>query len=360
MNSGMIKRMFFGLMLIGIGLLFLASQLGIIQVEWGEIIPTYWPVILIYIGFAGMLSSGRNGAGLFWNGFIALLGVMFLLRNLNVWVMDIGDMIKLLLPVAIILFGVKLIFQSGGKSHARPGTGGDQGAGANPVQQPSPPPPPPPPPSVFEEQEWKAEPTGDPAGFRAFHGVGGSAETQSHDGWQDQAQAPGWQGESPSSGWQQGGSGQAGGSGSSGHSCWQGRGGWTDWNGNRRDVEERNGFIGDVHLGRDYWELKPMNVNHFIGDTVIDLTKAQIPSGETRLNISAFIGDVKVLVPNDNDISFKVHSSSFIGDIRVFDRHASGFLRSVDEQLPNYADADKKIILQCNMFVGDIQIMRVG
>ena len=29
-----------------------------------------------------------------------------------------------------------------------------------------------------------------------------------------------------------------------------------------------------------------MNISHFIGDTVLDLTKAQIPAGETRLHIS--------------------------------------------------------------------------
>src|SRR5690606_31790335 len=82
-------------------------------------------------------------------------------------------------------------------------------------------------------------------------------------------------------------------------------------------AENRSGFFGDLYLGHDYWELKPMNISHFIGGTIIDLTKAQIPVGETKLNISAFIGDVKVFVPNDMEVDISVISSSFLGDSTV-------------------------------------------
>lgn len=323
MNPGMLKRMLFGLVLIGFGLLFLASQLGFIDLDWGDIFRTFWPVILIYVGFAGMASSGRNSSGLFWNGFVGLLGVLFLLRNLDFLEMDAGDIFKMVIPAAIILYGVKLIF---GGSRGEPKAANREEArssGHRHDDHASPPPPPPPPPSVLDERM----------------GVDGEAPAGPGNGpAPEPAQPPGRQ---PGPGSAAGGAG------------------WHGWE-SAGDVETRSGFIGDMSLGRDYWLLKPTNINLFIGDTVIDLTKAQIPYGETKLTVSAFIGDVKVLVPSDSDLSIKVNSSSFIGDIQVFDRHAGGFLRSIDEQLPDYDEADKKIFLQCNLFIGDIRIMRVG
>lgn len=343
MNAGMLKRILFGLLLTGFGLLFLASQLGMISIDWGDIFPTFWPVILIFVGLSGMASSGRNGSGLFWNGFVALIGVMFLLRNLDILYVDFGDIIRMAIPAAIILFGLKLIFQNGG-SRREP---------EKPDPEPEPdhgykyeykydynesPPPPPPPLSVLDQREQqgeRAEMADDKTRFRTEEA-----------GWQGTGGAGG------TAGWD----GRAGAHAGGGSAGWNGNWSGGSWNG----TETRSAFIGDLHIGRDYWELKPMNVSLFIGDTVIDLTKAQIPYGETKLTVSAFIGDVKVLVPNESDLSFKVNSSSFLGDIKVFGRQAGGFLRTVDEQLPDYADADKKINLQCNLFIGDIQIMRVG
>ncbi|MNC33749.1 hypothetical protein D3C75_821550 [compost metagenome] len=134
---------------------------------------------------------------------------------------------------------------------------------------------------------------------------------------------------------------------------------WYDQNGGKPPVERSN-FIGDIHLGRDYWQLEPMNISHFIGDTMIDLTKASIPMGETKLTVSAFIGDVKVFVPNDIQLEISVSASAFIGDMRVLDRYEGGMFRNMRYDTRNYAEADKKIHLTVSMFIGDITVKRVG
>jgi len=103
-----------------------------------------------------------------------------------------------------------------------------------------------------------------------------------------------------------------------------------------------------------------MNISLFIGDTVLDLTKAQIPYGETRINISSFIGDVKVFVPNDRDLGLSVISSSFIGDTKVYERHEGGFFKHVKFETPYYHEADKRIRLNVSSFIGDVRIVKVG
>jgi lia operon protein LiaF len=124
--------------------------------------------------------------------------------------------------------------------------------------------------------------------------------------------------------------------------------------------QNRSSFIGDIHLGKDYWNLVPMNISHFIGDTVIDLTKARIPSGETKLNVSAFIGDVKLFIPNDVEIEVSVSTSVFLGDMRILDRHESGMFKQMSAESPFYSEAEKKIRLNVSMFIGDVIVKRVG
>lgn len=293
MNVSMARRLLFGLFLIGLGAVFLAGQLGYVRIEPTELAPTYWPVILIVIGLSGLVGqlNSRGNGSLVWNLFLIALGVGFLLKNLGYLNMGFYEFIKLLIPVFIIMIGIRMIVKPGVKAN---------------TQQTK---------DYTYKYEYKYEPA-QPAQVTApeSNQQPSFAETAHHHG------AP------PA---------------------------WTNG-------ENRSGFIGDLYLGQDYWDLKPMNVSHFIGDTIIDLTKAQIPFGETGLNVSAFIGDIKVFVPNDVDVEFHVNSSSFIGDITVFNRRESGFLRSMLEESPGFANADKKIRLQCSLFIGDIHVQRVG
>ncbi|MNJ36999.1 hypothetical protein D3C77_318040 [compost metagenome] len=103
-----------------------------------------------------------------------------------------------------------------------------------------------------------------------------------------------------------------------------------------------------------------MNVSHFIGDTIIDLTKAQIPYGETKINVSAFIGDVKVFIPNDMDLSIKVISNAFLGDMDVLDEKTGSFFGNLQKESLHYGETNKSIKLTISVFIGDIKVNTVG
>ena len=49
-----------GLLLILIGTLFLLNNLDLISVSFSEIIKTYWPVILIWLGVDRLLSKQKD------------------------------------------------------------------------------------------------------------------------------------------------------------------------------------------------------------------------------------------------------------------------------------------------------------
>ena len=96
------SRIFWGLVLILVGGLFLLDRLG--GLDFGEMMSTYWPVILIILGFSILVSSGfRRSLG----GFLVIIvGVIFLLSELGVLEAGVWSV---LWPILIIIVGFWLL-----------------------------------------------------------------------------------------------------------------------------------------------------------------------------------------------------------------------------------------------------------
>lgn len=344
MNGNFASRLLTGLVIISLGLAFLLRQLGYLDFSIGDVFSTFWPCILIYFGLTQMLSGRSHGGSGLWGGLMVILGLIFLGNNLDFLTWSVGDIIPFLIPVIIIFVGLRMIWSPRKKRQTPPA---DEWQSYRPYQDESPVPPAPPlhpdptgvdPAEQLDKDEKYAD---EKAKSQSKHKEFGSDEfagTYGSDGGYSKYKKR---------------NKQAG--------CYE--------NGNKEHVEwwnhdastiNRTGFIGDIHMGHDYWELKPMNISHFIGDTVLDLTKAQIPFGETRITISSFIGDVKVYVPNDYEVAVQVVSSAFIGDVKVLGQKEGGLFTNVNTKSPHYADADKQIKIVISTFIGDTRVTKVG
>jgi predicted membrane protein len=100
-NSG---RIFWGLVLVIIGGLFLLDTLNV--AEAGHLLSDYWPVILILVGLWILVSSGwRN---LLTSLILVALGVVFLLINLNILEHNVWNYAW---PLAIVVAGLWLILR---------------------------------------------------------------------------------------------------------------------------------------------------------------------------------------------------------------------------------------------------------
>ncbi|MFB9278954.1 cell wall-active antibiotics response protein LiaF [Cohnella cellulosilytica] len=365
MNSSIVHRLLWGAFIVVVGVVFLLNQVGLISMDIGELFRTYWPVFLIVFGLQGMLLQQ-----VWWNLLTVIIGCYFLGRNLGYLDWSFGDFARILGPIAIILFGLSLIFRGN-----RPGCGNrhSKHEGWNPVHPGSPyeppepnepqvppvPPGPPPAPPELEEFERRSSINLDkePQQERPNdYGFSRGERTPPPPN-------PGPDPADPYDSWPNG----------------AGRREWRDWkhaykhahnahrhahNAHRHahnaHRHEHSRFIGDVHLGNDYWELRPMNISHFIGDTTLDLTKAQIPVGETRVYVSSFIGDVKVFVPNDLGVGIQVVSSSLIGDVKVLGQKRGGLFNQMTVETPLFPDADKRVVLIVSSFIGDVRVTKVG
>lgn len=276
------NRFFTGILLIGLGIVFLLHQTGNLQFNLGDLIWTYWPVIIIYFSLAGLLfdkkvNSGWSGSFV-WNLFGLVVGLYFLGRNLGLIDLSIGQIFPYVIPIMLILFGISIVFKPSSRDKSFTHTG----SAAEPSEEP-----------MWTDSDY-------------------TSSSYSH-----------------------------------------------DWSSTDSSAQQHSWF-NDVHLGQTAWELKPTNISHFVGDTVIDMTKAYIPIGETKINISSFIGDVKIFVPNDPELELLVVSSSFLGDSTVLDKHEGGMFRSFETRTPGYDDGLKKVRIHVSSFIGDLRVQRVG
>ncbi|GFZ82011.1 hypothetical protein GCM10008018_29680 [Paenibacillus marchantiophytorum] len=372
MNPHMFQRIIWGLVLVTAGSLFLLNQMGLIEIDLAYMVSTYWPVILIFYGLAGFVWQRKyHWGGSIWSLLICGVGTIFLLKNLNLTDLSLGEMLKFLAPVALILFGLNVIFRPSRKEspewpsiraakeearrERREARREQHRSHRNPWDQPKPN-------STktpvhtdipnedrFSKNDLKRELSEEEkAVLKDIHGefhdklgeweIGQTPETKQSQAHSHPPRQPKTQGFHHHE-----------------HK-------YDEFvrNFDNGDVLHRHGFIGDVHLGQEAWELKPVQISHFIGDSIIDLTRASIPLGETTIHVTAFIGDVKIFIPNDIDVEVRVIASSFIGDMKVLERRESGFLRSVRTQTSHYEEAERKIIVTTSMFIGDITIKKIG
>ena len=97
-------RIFWGLLLIVLGVIFLLDQMG--RLDFGDLIGRYWPVIFILIGVSILLSNNFRNAG---SGvFFILFGTFFLLLRLRIFDQAVWHY---LWPLAIIGVGLWMLLK---------------------------------------------------------------------------------------------------------------------------------------------------------------------------------------------------------------------------------------------------------
>ena len=98
------SRIFWGLLLVILGFLFLFDQMG--RLDFGDLIGRYWPVVFILIGVSILLSNNfKNvGSGIFF----ILFGAFFLLMRMRIFEHDLWHY---LWPLAIVGVGLWILLR---------------------------------------------------------------------------------------------------------------------------------------------------------------------------------------------------------------------------------------------------------
>jgi predicted membrane protein len=101
-SKGTQSRIFWGLVLIAVGVLFLFDQMG--ELDFGYLVSRYWPAIFILIGLSIIIGNNFQNAG---SGvFFILFGTFFLFMRLRIFHRDVWHYFW---PLAIIALGIWIL-----------------------------------------------------------------------------------------------------------------------------------------------------------------------------------------------------------------------------------------------------------
>jgi predicted membrane protein len=103
-SKGSQSRIFWGLVLIAIGVMFLLDQMG--ELDFGYLISRYWPAIFILIGLSIIIGNNFKNAGA--GVFFILFGTFFLFMRLRIFHHDVWHYIW---PLFIIVLGIWVLFK---------------------------------------------------------------------------------------------------------------------------------------------------------------------------------------------------------------------------------------------------------
>ena len=112
-------------------------------------------------------------------------------------------------------------------------------------------------------------------------------------------------------------------------------------------------FIGELHRSGP-WRMVNEDFSQLIGDIDLDLTQAQIASGETRLQFSGFVGDVTLQIPAG--VGLMISASCFVSDLEFLGQRRQAIFSPLSLSTPGYAEAERRLRLEFNFFVADLNI----
>ncbi len=96
---------FFPIILVAVGVVILLYNVGVLSGSAWESVLSFWPVILIAIGLDSLYRREGMAGAVFWIG----LGTVFLLSNLGLFAWNVWEVILNLWPVLLIAIGLDLV-----------------------------------------------------------------------------------------------------------------------------------------------------------------------------------------------------------------------------------------------------------
>jgi predicted membrane protein len=94
-------RAIIGLLVVALGIMLLLDTTDVFGRNTA-VLSTYWPALVIAWGLWGLMSF----RSVLWHVAVLVIGVVFLLTNLNVWTLNIGQ----LWPIVLVAIGLTLLF----------------------------------------------------------------------------------------------------------------------------------------------------------------------------------------------------------------------------------------------------------
>ena len=122
------------------------------------------------------------------------------------------------------------------------------------------------------------------------------------------------------------------------------------------DTPGRIKLIGNVRRHGE-WQVTDDELWIGIGDVRLNMIDADIPVGETQINIYSFVGDVRVSVPKG--VGILASSTAFVTDAKVLGHKGDYFVTPFEMSSDDYEAAERKVRVEMMGFVSNMKIKQV-
>jgi predicted membrane protein len=121
------------------------------------------------------------------------------------------------------------------------------------------------------------------------------------------------------------------------------------------DTAIRQKVLGDIRRS-GAWDVVDEEIWIGVGNVRLDVTGATIPSGETKIQLFGFVGDVDLILPEGVGVS--ISSTAFVTDGKVFGQKQERFVVPLRLDSDDYETAERRIRLETLFFVTDLDVRR--
>lgn len=119
-----------------------------------------------------------------------------------------------------------------------------------------------------------------------------------------------------------------------------------------------NVLFGQQKTPNEVYEWNDVNIQAGVGDTVIDLSYTVFPKGETVIMIRNVIGNIRILVPYETQVS--INHSVMVGSVEILGFHdVKNFNQVYQLKTPGYDQAEQRVKILTSMIVGNIEVSTI-
>ncbi|HOL17291.1 MAG TPA: LiaF-related protein [Bacillota bacterium] len=116
--------------------------------------------------------------------------------------------------------------------------------------------------------------------------------------------------------------------------------------------------VGELYHGREPWVLDgDFDLQHGIGEIVLDLSTAAISEGSHQVHVSASIGELLIRVPDH--VNAVVEGSVSLGELEIFGENRSGLGGLSLQQEIFSKDSPVKLQIKARLGIGSLKVVRV-
>ncbi|MFC4619097.1 LiaF domain-containing protein [Camelliibacillus cellulosilyticus] len=118
-------------------------------------------------------------------------------------------------------------------------------------------------------------------------------------------------------------------------------------------------IVKEYHFDKPNWPVEPLDLWAMVSDYDFDFTQAFIPDRETDIHLSGWIGEVKIIIPEDVDFAVKGYGN--ITNVKIDGQEwDSAFShKEIVYQTPGFDAATRRLVFDIQFKILDLRIDRV-